>query len=67
LKKEDSIESRLYEAGDVVVKAGHSDLGQKGIVVDTISNSLGNQFVVVITESGSRKIWYTKNVLPFEM
>lgn len=48
--------------GDLVMKLGHSDRGQVGIVLSILKNDLGNELLTVLTQEGRVRIWYKPNV-----
>ena len=50
------------KVGDMVLKAGDSDFGQTGIILEINTNSLGNTFVKVLSSEGKVKTWYAKLV-----
>jgi len=53
---------KRMKVGDMVLKAGDSDFGQTGIILEINTNSLGNTFVKVLSSEGKVKTWYAKLV-----
>jgi hypothetical protein len=52
----------IFKAGNLVrKKEGSSDLNQIGIVLEVVTNDLGNSLVKVLSENRIR-IWYSEHV-----